>query len=164
MAILSRFLKLLLEAFTNQADPQRNWEIMVALINFIAWEGVNPHPLPTSHLRILIYFDERQRKKFICSFHFRSESRIIPKYLTRPTEGIVPELTLKLIEAHSDLDLLNSMNCVLARENSKPKEPSHSWIRLNPAYKLLMILSVFLYVQVMTMSSTNCMVLQSYGI
>jgi len=135
---------------------------MVALMKFIAWEGVNPHPLPTNHLRILIYLDERQRKKLICSLHLSSVSRIIPKYLTRLIEGIIPELTFRLAEARSNLDLLNSINCVLARESSKPKEPSHSWILLNPACKLLMILSVSLYVQVMTMLSANCMFLQSY--
>jgi len=68
MEMLSRILKLDLDALINQAKPQRSWEIMMALMKFIAWEGLNPYPLPTSHLRILMYLEDLERKKFISTY------------------------------------------------------------------------------------------------
>jgi len=148
----------------NQIEPQRSWGIIVAFVKFIAWEGLIPHPLSTSYLRMLIYFTERERRKFIWSFHLNPESNITPKYLARLTNGIIPALTRKFTNVDLMLDLSNTINCVLTKESSKPKDSSQSWIWLNPDWRLLVILWRSLYEQIIAISSVNCMILQSYGI
>jgi len=51
--------------YKQRRPSPKEREIMVTLTKFIAWKGLNPHPLLTSHLRILMYLENLERKKFI---------------------------------------------------------------------------------------------------
>jgi len=65
MVIFSNILKLVLEAFINQADSHNNWTTTVTLTKLIVREKLVPHFSPTSYFRILIYLDALARKNLM---------------------------------------------------------------------------------------------------